>query len=1093
MLFAPRCRTIDVYSSPTTHFVVGAVGSGLFRVLFFERSTTASRLSDILFADPKLYDRRRLARLLRSTVSRTTSERRRGRGDDLDSEQEDSGLEANRRQVPVHQFRADAFLGAFRFLKGYYLLFVTERKRVGYINGHVVYSIESVKLFPITSASHVTAGATASAGTPGATSSGGAAEDPASATRSRAWSWLGSNRDPIDELEARYMSLFQLIDLTKGDFFFSYTLDLTNFLQSTFEREPVDDTFAWNDHLTSELRETIILDEQQRSGHDIASDIPPEIARKLLWTSDSWLIPLIHGSFQQQRFSLLGKSISVSLLARRSRYNAGTRYLKRGVNEQGKVANHVEVEQIVEVEGVAISSFVQMRGSIPTYWTQDTSAVTPKPPIKRFRSDPTFLATRIHFAELMMRYGEPIIVLNLVRRAEYEKSQRESKLGEEFADAVELLNASLSVENRIVYDAIDFKRLSKVGSISTVLDDVARKDLDRIGVFSTDPRGGTDWSFQKGVVRTNCIDCLDRTNVGQFCVGLCALGIQLEKLDVTLPRSKTGALVGPLLDEFVSMFESLGDRIAQQYGGSQAHKKGGVAPTSELLTSIRRYYNNSFNDRPKQDAMNLFLGWFVPRSVHKVENGKLVTDPMDAELGLGGPKALWDLENDFYLHNFRVTDRSTLTLNVDAGTSRWWVGRGPRPRVPFAVTMKSHRPPATTTTDGGGDDGESALAIVVALPGAGPRQRPSLHSISDQLSRIPSSASSLALMALSRSPSPPVPTSTSFVIRAPLADEEDSGVFVKFEKVFGDAFFKPIAIGAGNDEKPGSSTGQQQRTLRDRMFPPEGNNKMNESMISSTTAGGPGERGGDRGGTASDDEDESNATFSTNTNQRTGRLGSVQDPLHQFVASTAGATAASNPNSLLLLSSSAIQGMGGANGTASGGSALLFLEDDSASLTMTSSSHHRGAVTSRLLERSSAVGDLIDSFDYLGSVFSKDETHCADLELFREQAHIACHTDDAFVDRPVDPAIEEYMADVTVEDWDVSNTRRVIVESNSAAKVIPNGPFVGFKRGQNLSDLYSTNPLAGSVFAFEANLETTLKDSRTERNTMEEYLKHATL
>lgn len=32
---------------------------------------------------------------------------------------------------------------------------------------------------------------------------------------------------------------------------------------------------------------------------------------------------------------------------------------------------------------------------------------------------------------------------------------------------------------------------------------------------------------QQGVLRTNCIDCLDRTNVAQFCVGVHALGLQV--------------------------------------------------------------------------------------------------------------------------------------------------------------------------------------------------------------------------------------------------------------------------------------------------------------------------------------------------------------------------------------------------------------------------------------------------------------------------------------------------------------------------------------------------------------------------------------
>lgn len=32
---------------------------------------------------------------------------------------------------------------------------------------------------------------------------------------------------------------------------------------------------------------------------------------------------------------------------------------------------------------------------------------------------------------------------------------------------------------------------------------------------------------QTGVVRVNCVDCLDRTNTAQFCLGKCALGFQV--------------------------------------------------------------------------------------------------------------------------------------------------------------------------------------------------------------------------------------------------------------------------------------------------------------------------------------------------------------------------------------------------------------------------------------------------------------------------------------------------------------------------------------------------------------------------------------
>jgi hypothetical protein len=96
----------------------------------------------------------------------------------------------------------------------------------------------------------------------------------------------------------------------------------------------------------------------------------------------------------------------------------------------------------------------------------------------------------------------------------------------------------------------------------------------------------------------------------------------------------------PLLMTLMSMYSEMGDRIALQYGGSEAHNKmtagategggGSMKGSGELLTSIKRYYSNAFTDRVKQDAMNLFLGHFIP---------------FQSKL------SLWDLDSDYLLHN----------------------------------------------------------------------------------------------------------------------------------------------------------------------------------------------------------------------------------------------------------------------------------------------------------------------------------------------------------------------------------------------------------------------------------------------------------
>ena len=57
------------------------------------------------------------------------------------------------------------------------------------------------------------------------------------------------------------------------------------------------------------------------------------------------------------------------------------------------------------------------------------------------RIDPFYAATLRHFAHLLRRYGNPVLVLNLIKQAE--KRPRESKLNHEFNDAMQFINESL--------------------------------------------------------------------------------------------------------------------------------------------------------------------------------------------------------------------------------------------------------------------------------------------------------------------------------------------------------------------------------------------------------------------------------------------------------------------------------------------------------------------------------------------------------------------------------------------------------------------------------------------------------------------------
>lgn len=85
-------------------------------------------------------------------------------------------------------------------------------------------------------------------------------------------------------------------------------------------------------------------------------------------------------------------------------------------------------------------------------------------------------------------------------------------------------------------------------------------------------------------------------------------------------------------------FHDHGDTIAIQYGGShlvntmETYRKINQwsSQSRDMVESFKRYYNNSFLDRQRQEAYNLFLGNYI----------------FDQEQPM-----LWDLSTDYYLHH----------------------------------------------------------------------------------------------------------------------------------------------------------------------------------------------------------------------------------------------------------------------------------------------------------------------------------------------------------------------------------------------------------------------------------------------------------
>jgi hypothetical protein len=389
---------------------------------------TLRPLSDFLTEDPNVYTQDEMKDMLDMIHDGNHHRRTENRSNTSSSS---SDLRKNNTGGLTPIVKAYGICGFIKFLDCYYLTLITRRAKVGSIGRNGIYTIKNTETVPLKPAERVGAEDTA---------------DPSSVllsmwNRGKRSVGLGLTNREIAEL--RYQGLYQVVDLTKN-FYFSYTYDLTRSLQENmlatttrpFPPPPLKEMFAWNFFLTREF----------------------EMCLNSM-SSFYWIMPIMHGAFVQRRILDYGKCLNLSLLARRSRHFAGTRYLKRGVSEEGKVANDVEHEQILHDDTKSMttgvfSSFLQVRGSIPTYWTQESSVTMPKPPIEINRVDPTYTATQLHFEDLIKRYASPILVLDLVKQSE--KREREVRVGNEFRHSIDYINQSINDAHKIRYCALDY-------------------------------------------------------------------------------------------------------------------------------------------------------------------------------------------------------------------------------------------------------------------------------------------------------------------------------------------------------------------------------------------------------------------------------------------------------------------------------------------------------------------------------------------------------------------------------------------------------------------------------------------------------------
>ncbi|KAI1446261.1 SacI homology domain-containing protein [Annulohypoxylon stygium] len=419
---------------------------------------------------------------------------------------------------------------------------------------------------------------------------------------------------------------------TSRSFFFSYDVDLTrsvangSSITSTTNiplHQIADSTFFWNKNLMKPFQgsgndslilplmqgfvgqRTFVVDrhppqsDSQEDSMEMADMSPPPERDTEFFSPERASVDLRPSE----------KKFVITVISRRSTRRAGLRYLRRGIDDNGHAANFVETEQILSTPawdpGSKIFSFVQVRGSIPIFFTQSPYSLKPIP-VLQHSSEANFRAFKKHFELMGNSYGA-VQLVNLV-----EKHGVEAIVGNEYEKAVKRFNEQRAEDSQsLAFEWFDFHsacRGMKFENVSLLLDILGKKIEE---ASSTVEKGGQIERKQNSVLRTNCMDCLDRTNVCQSSFGKFMLDLQLKG---------EGFDMSAQLDQENSWFNTLwadnGDAISKQYA-STAAMKGDYTRTrkrdyrgmvNDLGLSLTRFYNGMVNDYFSQAAIDYFLG-----------------------------------------------------------------------------------------------------------------------------------------------------------------------------------------------------------------------------------------------------------------------------------------------------------------------------------------------------------------------------------------------------------------------------------------------------------------------------------------------------
>ena len=467
-----------------------------------------------------------------------------------------------------------AILGIITINKLYFILHVTTSKVVGKMKNEIIYKIEEVEFCPM---------------------------------------------QTVDLLYDEEKKINQIKDgiskLLKLGFYYSFGLNLTNSQQnqSKLSSQEIKD----NNNLTFEQKMKNIyktINKKYFFNYNLYKIFINKSTKLPYDLAYSFILPIICGYIGMYDYTINNKQLQFILISRRSQNYAGTRYNTRGIDDNGNVANFCETEQIL-VRGDYLFSFCQLRGSAPVFFEQlGITGYTDITRGKHFSKE----AFSKHLEEINQDF--PLVYfVNLLNQTK----SGEAPIIAEFEKQIQFrLN-----NNDIRYTYFDMQNECQKDNYTNTdkLINKVKPLIEIFNCFSQNLHTREIYSYQKGTIRTNCLDCLDRTNIIQMRICWIILEIFFKKLNLDnqsinkIFNSTENFFTQDTKNEFKEKFKNIwaenGDEISIQYAGTASThttvtKTGGHSLMGLIqhgIATVSRIYQGNFEDNFKQECIDILL------------------------------------------------------------------------------------------------------------------------------------------------------------------------------------------------------------------------------------------------------------------------------------------------------------------------------------------------------------------------------------------------------------------------------------------------------------------------------------------------------